>query len=62
MPVIRAQELVSTLIVGDLVALFATDPGVMYDLPAWCRVHGHELVTCAEDGDEYIVEFRVGGR
>ena len=62
MPVIRAQELTAKLAAGDLVTLVATDPGVLQDLPAWCRVHGHELLALEEQAHEYVVEFKVGAR
>jgi tRNA 2-thiouridine synthesizing protein A len=26
----------------------ATDPGVKHDIPAWCRVHGHEVLSVEE--------------
>lgn len=29
---------------GELLELFARDPGANEDLPAWCRMTGHELV------------------
>jgi TusA-related sulfurtransferase len=31
--------------VGQSVEAFATDPGVMADIPAWARSTGHELVV-----------------
>jgi TusA-related sulfurtransferase len=34
----------------------ATDPSVANDLPAWCRMTGHELVTRA--GDRYLIRRR----
>jgi TusA-related sulfurtransferase len=27
-----------------MVEAFATDPGVLADIPAWCRTAGHELM------------------
>jgi len=59
MPVIRAQELARTLAAGVLVELTATDPGVMHDVPAWCRVHGHDVIACKEQDDEYVIEFKI---
>jgi tRNA 2-thiouridine synthesizing protein A len=29
---------------GELLKLTARDPGAREDLPAWCRLTGHELV------------------
>ena len=59
-PVIRAQEAASRLPAGALVQLVATDPGVLYDVPAWCRVHGHEILSSKSLDDEIHIEFKIG--
>ena len=58
-PVIRTQDRVRELEAGDLLDVFATDPGTLYDIPAWCRVHGHELVETAEADREIRIRLRV---
>ncbi|RTZ80668.1 MAG: SirA family protein, partial [Gammaproteobacteria bacterium] len=37
-----------------------TDPGVMQDIPAWCRINGHQVLEMREEDDEYILLLRVG--
>jgi len=37
-----------------------TDPGVVHDIPAWCRVHGHEVCAIEERDYEIIIDIRVG--
>lgn len=32
---------------GSLLKLVARDPGAIEDLPAWCRITGHALVSAA---------------
>jgi tRNA 2-thiouridine synthesizing protein A len=32
---------------GTVLTLIARDPGVPEDLPAWCRMTGHRLVSSA---------------
>ena len=49
LPVIRTQERVATLAPGTLLDILATDPGVLQDIPAWCRVHGHALIATERD-------------
>ena len=49
LPVIRTQNAVKSLHAGDELLVIATDPGVKADIPAWCRVHGHELVSIEDD-------------
>jgi TusA-related sulfurtransferase len=60
MPVIRAQDAVVKLQPGDTVEVLCTDPGVVHDIPAWCRVHGHEVVRIEEQGYEITIHLRVG--
>ena len=59
MPVIRTQDKINTLEDGDLLTVACTDPGVTSDIPAWCRIHGHEIVTMLTEGREIIITIRV---
>ena len=61
MPVIRTQNLVLTLSPGDTVDVSCTDPGALCDIPAWCRISGHELVSAVKRESELLVTVRVGG-
>ncbi len=61
MPVIRTQNRVEELQPGDTLEVVATDPGVLNDIPAWCRINGHKVVEMEErDGEIYMV-VQVGG-
>jgi tRNA 2-thiouridine synthesizing protein A len=44
-PVVKMAKAIKEVQVGETIEAFATDPGVMADIPAWCRTTGHELVT-----------------
>lgn len=59
MPVIRTQQRVAALAAGDELEVVATDPGVLHDIPAWCRVHGHELLGTERSEREITVRLRV---
>ncbi len=59
LPVIRTQERIRTLHPGDLLWVSASDPGVMQDIPAWCRVHGHRVRERVVDGREYRLLIEV---
>ena len=59
LPVIRTQDAVAGLAVGDVVEVVATDPGTLEDIPAWCRVHGHELIRAEEREREIRIRFRI---
>ncbi len=60
MPVIRTQETVQQLQAGDTLSVVCTDPGVKLDIPAWCRVNGHDVLAIVEQGDEITISIRVG--
>jgi tRNA 2-thiouridine synthesizing protein A len=60
MPVIRTQNAVAQLAPGDTVEVQATDPGVLHDIPSWCRVHGHEVLSTSRSAGEIRVTLRVG--
>ena len=36
----------------ETVEVHATDPGVKHDIPAWCRVHGHEVLSVEEESEK----------
>lgn len=55
LPVIRTQNRVTELEPGDILEITATDPGALHDIPAWCRVHGHHILSAeARDGLVHI--------
>lgn len=60
LPVIRTQTLVRKLTEGDVVHVIGTDPGILHDIPAWCRVHGHTLLSTDKQAREYHVVLQVG--
>ncbi len=60
LPVIRTQDAVSGLQPGDILRGQCTDPGVLHDIPAWCRVHGHEVCDIDRQADEIQITIRVG--
>ncbi len=60
LPVIRVQDKVKGLSSGDVVEVVGTDPGVMQDIPAWCRISGHTVLEARSHDDEYIILIEVG--
>ncbi|HEC19511.1 MAG TPA: sulfurtransferase TusA family protein [Gammaproteobacteria bacterium] len=62
MPVIRAQNKVQELAPGDTLLVTCTDPGALLDIPAWCRINGHEVLEAGVNEDEEVlITIRVGG-
>jgi len=60
LPVIRTQEKIEQLTAGDTLTVYCTDPGAVYDIPAWCRVNGHELLGIDQQDGEISLCIRVG--
>ncbi len=59
MPVIRTQEAVGELQNGQILEVRCTDPGALVDIPAWCRIHGHKIISAETMGDESTVRLQV---
>lgn len=58
-PVIRTQDRIRDLNHEDTLLVLATDPGVEADIPAWCRIHGHDVVSMQQVGHEFHIKVRV---
>ena len=56
----QAKELAAGLQPGELVEVLCTDPGVVHDIPAWCRVRGHEVCNIDEQENEITITIRIG--
>ncbi len=57
LPVIRTQDQVKTMQPGERLRVICTDPGALNDIPAWCRINGHHVVS--KHQGEYTVEIMV---
>jgi tRNA 2-thiouridine synthesizing protein A len=59
-PVIRTQNQVQGMKTGQVLEVVATDPGTLNDIPAWCRINGHEVLGTGQDRGEIRIRIRVG--
>lgn len=60
MPVIKVQNKVAELEKGTVLEAHCTDPGVLNDIPAWCRINGHRVIETRTDAEVYVVILEVG--
>lgn len=61
LPVLEVARRLEGLAPGERLALVGDDPGILEDLPAWCRRTGHPLVRItAEAGTVHAVVERAG--
>ena len=58
MPVIRIQDAINQVEVGSLVEITCTDPGVLNDIPAWCRINGHSIEKIEQQDYEIIITVK----
>jgi tRNA 2-thiouridine synthesizing protein A len=59
LPVIRTQDAVAECRPGEELRVLCTDPGVVHDIPAWCRVHGHEVSEILREERDIVISIRV---
>jgi tRNA 2-thiouridine synthesizing protein A len=57
-PIIELAKHIGDVEPGEVLAVTSDDPAARYDVPAWCRMRGHEYAgeDTAEDGvPRYLV-------
>ncbi|MEN9433115.1 MAG: hypothetical protein RLZZ422_704 [Pseudomonadota bacterium] len=60
LPVIRTQDTVAKLGTHQTVKVLCTDPGALYDIPAWARINGHQVLTTETIDREYHITLLTG--
>ncbi len=58
MPVIRLQDCINRQPAGASVRITCTDPGAMNDIPSWCRINGHTVISSDQRQEEFIFLVR----
>ncbi|MGR9099273.1 MAG: sulfurtransferase TusA family protein [Gammaproteobacteria bacterium] len=61
LPVIRVQDRVKRMKPGERLKVVCTDPGALHDIPAWCRINGHAVVSTEDGKGEISILLEVGG-
>lgn len=59
LPVVRTQDCVRELAHGSSLKILATDPGVLEDIPAWCRIHGHLVRSVTETNNTFEICIEI---
>jgi tRNA 2-thiouridine synthesizing protein A len=60
LPVIKTQDRIAELQQGDVLEVYCTDPGALNDIPAWCKINGHEVLETHESDEEVIIILKRG--
>jgi len=50
LPVIALARRITDVPVGEVVRVLADDPAARVDIPAWCRMRGHEFLGSPDSG------------
>ena len=60
MPVIETQRKVQQLRSGDELTIYCTDPGSLQDIPCWCRISGHRLISVQQQNHDIVITISIG--
>jgi TusA-related sulfurtransferase len=58
LPIVKTAKAMKDLAPGQLVEVFATDPGSVPDFKAWSQATGNPLVEFTQDGSVYRFVLR----
>ena len=59
MPVIKTQNAVAKLSPGELLKVTSSDFGSLLDIPSWCRVHGHTILSITKRVNEICILIQI---
>jgi tRNA 2-thiouridine synthesizing protein A len=48
LPIAKTAQAIRDLSVGELIEVYATDPGSVPDFAAWCTTTGHSMIERSE--------------
>ncbi len=52
-PVVKVSKAIKDIPIGDAIEATATDPGVLMDIPAWCKGSGNEMLKMDKEGSAF---------
>ena len=60
-PIVKTAQAMKQLAAGDLIEVFATDPGSVKDFAAWSKATGNELTETSQEGGVFRFVLRKKG-
>jgi TusA-related sulfurtransferase len=54
-----AAEAMASMPAGQVIEVIADDPMVFLDLPDWCALHGHDVLSMEQRRDVITTHVRV---
>ena len=58
MPIAKTAQKFKELKLGEVLEVVSDDKGIKKDMPAWCKVTGHEFLGLEESGGEIRVYIK----
>ena len=58
MPIIKTAARMKQLPPGSVLKVLSDDPGILEDMPAWCRTSGNELIRIDQTAGEFHAYVR----
>ena len=62
LPVLKFKKRIEPLPPGSLVRLLTSDPTTLKDVPSYCTLVGHELVSLQSDSPPFEFLIRMAGK
>jgi len=62
LPVLKLKKRIEPLPSGALVRLITSDPTTLKDVPSYCTLAGHELVSIQSDNPPFEFFIRMAGK
>jgi tRNA 2-thiouridine synthesizing protein A len=59
-PILEIAKACRGLPPGAHIELWATDPGIQADLPAWCEATGNTLLSLEQQGERFVARVLRG--
>ena len=59
MPVIKVQNKINEIAVGETLEAACTDPGTLHDIPTWCRINGHSVLEINQNDNDNLITFVI---
>ena len=58
LPIVKTAARIKEIPTGDILVVLSDDPGILQDMPAWCKSNGQELLGIEEAGGLYRATIR----
>lgn len=58
LPILRTKKAIAGMSDGEVLEVTATDPGSLKDMESFCTQTGHELMSSAQSGNNFVFQIR----